>query len=348
MENYGRRLLDIKRIYIISLCLEGHPESIKRFKSLEQKLLDSELSKYPIKIIGVNGSTIGNKYDHLLAGSFLYGHLKNMKGLKGASISHILCYLDILKDEIKGDVLILEDDSVINKDFLKLLPPFMPEDYHVFLPFVYSQKIYDSQNIYFYKNTKKVTKHQPYDAGALDIVTYFVNGNLIKDFTDKIIPIEESIPNILQDFSKNLNVYLMDPSLKLSGQKYESFRMRMDEEGRDYWMRFIYPEKEKEKIGSDYYIKVRMDPSMYHETDKTFEVYVSDQNNLKQKLNIKKFFTWEYPGTVCREFIEVAFQIPKENHLVNGQTYNLEFIYKNNFSEKILKSQLDIIYSLKQ
>ena len=341
MENFNRRPLDLKRIYVISLFRENHAESIERIRHLKQVLIDSGLSKYPTKIVGVNGRTVGDKYDHLLAGSFSYGHLKNMKGIKGASISHVLCYLDILKDGIEGDVLILEDDSIIHKDFLKLMPPFMPKDYHVFLAYTYSQNIYNSQNIYFHKNVKKITRHQLYSDGALDMLSYFVNGNLVKDFTEKILPIEEFIPNLLQDFSKDLNVYLVNPSLNLSGQKAGSLRMQMDEEGRDYWSYFAYPQKEKEKIDSSYEIKVRIDPSMFHEVEKTFEVYASDGKNFVKKLDVQP-----WPSSISREFIEISFKIP-ENSLIYKKIYTLEFIYKNNFSQKILKCKRDIIYTSK-
>lgn len=212
----------------------------KRLDILINKLIKAKLYKtFPIKIIGVDGEDYHKKLDSLLYKDHWDNqYFKFLDGTKGCALSHVLALKYIQKNQIKDNVLIIEDDVNISENFIQLIPDKFPENYDILIMSNDFQQNYNSQQKTEIENVKKIVN--PPKEGVFTLETYFVNGININNIIENILPLKYQIDKVLPVCDK-LNNYILDPRLKASSQNKEidSYRIMLNKNKFKYFMEFV-------------------------------------------------------------------------------------------------------------
>lgn len=266
--------MDFKSIVIISpiYSVKNKKEHLvleNRLNQLFFKLKEANLYHgYDIKIIGVNGNDYDKNLDVFLKKDIWYkSYFRFLDGTKGCGLSHILALAYIYKQKQKEDVLILEDDADINKNFLELIPNEFPKEYDIISMSANAEvdALYDLQEKVEIENIKKIIL--PPEKGCFTLETYFINGKNAKRILNSILPLSEPIDKALlgnKGPSIRLNKYIFNPKLKASTQNntFGSYRIALNKNKFKYKMEFINETATSHIYSSDIKFKLLVHTTM--------------------------------------------------------------------------------------
>jgi GR25 family glycosyltransferase involved in LPS biosynthesis len=288
-----------------------------------------------IKILGVDGENYSTSLDTYLSDNWRNSFLRKLSGTKGCSLSHIKILKYIEEKNIQEDILILEDDALINKNFLNLIPKVFPDDYDIFLMHCYHQKNYDIQPVSWSENIKKITEPYTKNVGSWGAYTYFINGRNIKKIIKEILPLKWQIDHSLTGGENpNINTYILNPILEASADEHISYRKMLNTKDIVYHMEI--QEKPPYILGQNKVLTLNIHETMINDVLKLdpplFNFYIEDENNNLFLINTfielefseknKNIFT-----TNESEFDIVKFKIKNNNIFENNKKFKLHIIY---------------------
>lgn len=307
-----KRLTDLfERLYIANI--------IKKYNN--KYILDN------VKITGVNGKDYDTSLDQYLHDNWRNSYLKNLPGTIGCALGHIKILKDIEKNNFQEDILVLEDDAMINPNFLKLVPNPFPEDYDIFVMHCYHQTNYDYQRVQWNNNIKKVNGET--FGGAMGAYTYFVNGRNIKKILQHLLPLEWQIDFCLTGGNNpNINTYLLNPELKASADEPFSYRKLLNQKNIEYILKI--KETSPYTIKNFEQLSIIVHSSMINdvERDNMFNFYLEDED--KNLILVNTFIDIDFPDiftTSQSEFDIVKFKFKKNKIIEKNKKYKLYIIY---------------------
>lgn len=218
-----------KEIFIISLK-KYFKFSKQRTDFLLSKLLNLKFDISTINFVGINGVRLKNKKINSKYISLEKYNFNQNIGTLGCALSHIMVLKLAQIRKINNDILILEEDACINKNF-NFLYSYLPEDYDIIYlhsydeTFFYKQTIQDDSNVYF----RKINKPLLYNFIPGGTSALLVNGRNINKILNTILPVKEAIDWHYINLYDKLNQYYIKPELDIFlNPPLESVRYAMD------------------------------------------------------------------------------------------------------------------------
>lgn len=280
-----------------------------------------------IKIIGINGHNYDKSLDKYLHDNWEKSYLRNFSGTRGCALSHIEILKDIEKNSIDEDILILEDDALINPNFLDLIPKQFPEDYDIFVMYTPYQSNYDLQTFSWSENIRKIEGNIVDTMGAY---TYFVNGRHVKKILKHLLPLQWQIDfSLTGGTNPNINTYLLNPELEASGDSKISYRKMLNQKN----IKYVFKIKQSPPflLKKEQELDLIVHNSMINDVarEDMFNFYIEDE---------------DHNFILINTFIEIIF--PDIFYANNNELDVVKFKFKNNkIIEKNKKYKLHILYT---
>jgi len=312
------------------------------------KLLDINLSlsENKIQIIGVDGQNYDPELDNYLSDNWRKTYLKFSKGNKGCSLSHIKIYQFIKDNNIQEDVLVLEDDALIHKDFKSFIPEKFPDDYHFYTLHKYGpQEDFLKQQIKFTENVRKLTDHK---VVCLGLYAYFVNGRKISEILEKLLPLEWQIEFCTTNDPK-FNNYFCNPTLKISGQEtindnpefVDSYIRELNTFSKYFFMEFVNQEQEFKKISKDFIFEILCHCTMLHgvNINEQYAFIIEEEvakNTFKKVENIIITHDWN-DKVLDQEYQKLYLKINNPDLLKHNTNYKFTITYAEGLVDEVKK-----------
>jgi|694.fasta_scaffold08369_9 hypothetical protein len=334
------------QIYIISVP-SSYKQCKKRLSKLYKKLCLANLNNFKIKVIGVDGKKIKNQNLIELDGEFKHGHLKYLPGAQGCALSHIEVYKDIQRNKIEDDILILEDDATIHKNFLYIIKKRLPIDYDLFfLNFIDDRNYSNKDNLYYCKNVKKILAKQT--IGVVASHAYILNGRNIDKIIKNTIPFTKEVDAHLF-LNRQLNCFAYNSKLKLSDQCDISLRLKIEEKYRKKEAHF-YKINNPIDLNAEVNIIVKSHASLVKgifPLEKRLSLCIADKTT--EQVFLFKEFTVDYQEDE-NEFCKVVFPIPKRiTNFIKYYThhdYEVYFFRSTHLNKKIFSIKSKILFKI--
>ena len=326
-------------IYIVSPYKEVKNLDKKKFLQerllrLFQRLDNANLLKNnQIKIIGVDGENYDPELDNYLSDNWRKYYLRFLTGTKGGALSHIKILQDIKDNDIKENVLIIEDDALIHYNILNLIPETFPEDYDVLTLHCNNHNNYLLQNIHFAENIKKITN---YDLPSpFEVHTYFVNGCNISKILDALLPLEWQIdPSLISN--PKLNNYIFNPALELSAQEsifdnswhIDSYTRVINNYSKHFFLEFVNLKENFQNIDQNFIFEFLCHCTMLHGIDvkSSYSFYIYEKDTDTEVKGIK--FEHNYDMSILdQEYQKLYCKIQNSELLTNGMEYKFVIRY---------------------
>lgn len=331
------------RIFIVSpyfICKNSKKKSLKeRLNRLFVRLENANITKSKLHnldsniiILGVDGDNYEPSLNKLLDKNWENSYLREFPGTRGCALSHLLILKYIQKNKIYEDILIIEDDALINKNFLELIPTKFPDDYDIFIMHTYGLENYEKITTEVSKNIKKVTVYNKnYD--AMSSYTYFINGRNIDKIVKEVIPLKWQIDiSLTGGVNKNINTYILNPELEASGNEDFSYRKMLNAKNIYYHMQL--QETSPILLDNNKFLHLEIHDSMINEISRynppLFNFYIENEEkelfliNQAIEIHFPEFF---YINT--NKFEIIKFRIKDESIFLKNQKFTLHVLYVN-------------------